>query len=179
MSSFVPRTTIPSNTDKHWIKTTYGGYNRCILGSPSYGTGSVLANCVGYAWGRWLEIHGTTDCNLSRGDGATWWGYNDGYSRGQTPRLGAVACWSGGPSGEGHVAIVEDILANGTIKCSESAYGSYFFYYQTYTGNYNWTGSTGALYSFQGFIYPTISFEDDWLYTYLANKKKKIKVVIS
>ena len=28
--NFIPRLTAPSQTDLHWIKTTHGGYNRCI-----------------------------------------------------------------------------------------------------------------------------------------------------
>ena len=42
---FNPRLTAPSNSDLHWIKTTHGGYNRCIVIDEE--TGSVLPNCTG------------------------------------------------------------------------------------------------------------------------------------
>lgn len=48
---YEPRLTAPDPANLNYVKNTYGGYNPCILGYPSYGTGSVLANCVGYAWG--------------------------------------------------------------------------------------------------------------------------------
>lgn len=50
---FIKREIAPSYTDKHWIKTTYGGWNRCIkIGSD----GSVLPNCTGYSWGRSVSL---------------------------------------------------------------------------------------------------------------------------
>jgi len=147
---FVPRLTIPSNTDLHWIKTTYGGYNRCILGRPSYGTGSVLANCTGYCWGRWLELLNATNCNLSRGNGSVWYGNtSDGYQRGQTPKLGAIACWG---TGSGHVAVVEEITST-YIKCSESGYDNYYFRTTNYDLNMTKSGHV-----FQGFIYLPITY---------------------
>lgn len=153
MSIFVPRLTIPSNTDLHWIKTTYGGYNHCILGSPSYGTGSVLANCTGYAWGRFLEECNLTNCHLSTGNAGNWYGHtSDGYQRGSLPKLGAIACWSGGSAG--HVAVVEEITAS-YIKCSESGWNwSDYFRITNYPVNMNRSGFT-----FQGFIYTPIDWD--------------------
>lgn len=146
---FVPRLTIPSNTDLHWIKTTYGGYNHCILGSPSYGTGSVLANCTGYCWGRWLELLNATTCQLSTGNGANWYGHSDSYERGQTPKLGAIACWG---TGSGHVAVVEEITST-YIKCSESGWENYYFRTTDYDLNMTKSGHV-----FQGFIYLPITY---------------------
>ena len=53
---------------------------------------------------------------------------NDGYKRGSTPKLGAIACWSLGVvgignDGAGHVAVVEQINSDGSIIVSESNYG--------------------------------------------------------
>lgn len=146
---FTPRLTIPSNTDPNWIKTTYGGYNHCILGSPSYGTGSVLANCTGYCWGRWLELLDATTCQLSTGNGANWYGHSDSYERGSTPRLGAIACWG---TGSGHVAVVEEITST-YIKCSESGWNNYYFRTTDYDLNMTKSGHV-----FQGFIYLPITF---------------------
>ena len=44
--AFTPRLTAPSQSDLHWIKTTHGGYNKCIQIQED---GSVLPNCTGYA----------------------------------------------------------------------------------------------------------------------------------
>jgi hypothetical protein len=43
---FVRRDNPPSNDNKYYIKTTKGGYNKCI---QIQSNGSVLPNCVGYA----------------------------------------------------------------------------------------------------------------------------------
>lgn len=50
MEEFKKRTKAPDETNKYYIKTTYKGYNKCIL--IDYLTGSVLPNCTGYSWGR-------------------------------------------------------------------------------------------------------------------------------
>lgn len=74
-----------------------------------------LPNCTCYAWGRMLEL-GATNLTLCPYDAGSWWGYTqDGYQRGQTPRLGAIACWySSSSQGGGHVAVVESITDSPT-----------------------------------------------------------------
>jgi len=147
--SFKPRTTAPGTSDNNWRHTSYGGKNSCI----HIAGGSVLPNCVGYAWGRFMEIMGSTP-RLSRGNAEDWWGATgDGYSRGKTPKLGAVICWSKGRVGDssdgaGHVAIVEQINSNGSIRTSNSAYKGTRFYMQDIGSSYALSG-----YGFQGFIY--------------------------
>lgn len=152
---FKRREEAPSQTDKHWIKTTHGGYNRCIIINNQ--TGSVIPNCTGYAWGRFLEENGIKDCKLSRGNAEIWYSnLLDGYERGRTAKLGAVICWSSTSSG-GHVAIVEKIESNGDILTSNSAYGGSRFYMKTLSPpDYD----MGSAYSFQGFIYPLYDFID-------------------
>ncbi|MCX4357018.1 MAG: CHAP domain-containing protein [Oscillospiraceae bacterium] len=155
-TKYVPRLSAPSKTDKHWIKSTKGGLNICI----EIKNGSVLPNCVGYAWGRFYEIIGTKP-KLASLNAEDWYGNtSDGYERSSTPRLGAVACWRkgkvwNGTDGCGHVAIVEEIKKNGDIVCSNSAYGGTRFYMQTYlkSNGYN----SGSL-TFQGFILPPVDF---------------------
>ena len=170
MLIFTERTTPPAGNDKNWIKTNFGGYNRCILGNPSYGTGSVLSNCTGYAWGRWLEILEVTDHNLYTGNGGSWYGHtSDGYQRGSTPELGAVACWSGG---DGHVAIVEKVYSDGSIDTTDSVYGGAAFRRVHYTNSYSLLG-----YTFQGFIYlPDVITGSD--VALLKKDRKKVKVVM-
>ena len=152
--SFKPRLTAPSLTDKNWIHTSKGGKNSCILIKGN----SVLPNCVGYAWGRFMEILGSTP-KLSRRNAEDWYGYtSDGYKRGKTPKLGAVICWRKGKTGTssdgaGHVAIVEKINADGSIMISQSGYGTSRFWTWTVKKGYALSG-----YVFQGFIYnPAVS----------------------
>ena len=146
---FIPRLTAPSETDKYWLHTSAGGLNSCIYIAGK----SVLPNCVGYAWGRFYEILGSQP-KLSRRNAEDWWGYTaDGYKRGQTAKLGAVICWAKGRTaygtdGAGHVAIVEQVNADGSIITSNSGYGGKRFWTQTHKPPYKMTG-----YTFQGFIY--------------------------
>lgn len=146
---FEPRLIAPSTTDKHWISTSKGGLNECIVINKS--TGSVLPNCVGYAWGRFYELTGERPA-LSKNNAENWFGFADGYERGNEPKLGAVICWLGKGSLAGHVAIVEAINADGTIVCSASNYSGT----RWYTGKYKKSSNyyIGSNYSFQGFIYP-------------------------
>ena len=149
---FVPRLNCPTKGNRYYLTVGYGGLNKCILGKPQYCTGSALSNCVGYAWGRAYELL-NAEPKLSRGNAENWWGYADGYQRGQTPKLGAIACWRKGQAGvasdgAGHVAVVEEINGN-TIKLSNSGWGGSTFYLTTYTVG---AMSHGA-YTFQGFIY--------------------------
>jgi hypothetical protein len=147
---FYPRTSTPNPDDKFWKHSTMGGLNECILVKPP----STLPNCVGYSWGRWYEIMNSKPA-LSRRNAEDWWAYVvDSYERGQQPRLGAVVCWRKGEvknnsDGAGHVAIVEDILEDGSIVTSNSGYLGSTFYMRTIKPPY----SIGATYNFQGFIY--------------------------
>lgn len=151
-ASFKPRTTAPSTADKYWIHKNKGGLNECIL----IGGNSCIPNCVGYAWGRFYEITGKRP-TLSRANAENWYGYvADGYRRSKTPALGAVICWSKGKvgvasDGAGHVAIVEEIKANGDIVCSNSGYKTTRFWMQTITKA---SGYALKGYNFQGFILP-------------------------
>lgn len=155
-SVYSPRLVAPSASDANWRHTSVGGKNSCIL----IANGSVLPNCVGYAWGRWIELLGHAP-KLSRGNAENWYGYNDGYDRGNKPKLGAVICWRKGLAGNaadgaGHVAIVEQIKADGTVVTSNSGYGGTRFWIQTIKPPYN----IGTNYHFQGFIYnPTVKDE--------------------
>lgn len=127
---YAPRLTAPSSTNKYF-KTTY---NPCI--SP-YEDGNSLPNCVGYAYGRAMELSNLWRTEmpkymtyrnyktlekgtLSINDAYTFWEYtvwraNHGlyhWAYGQLPRLGAIICWyylRGVTSAEGHVGIVEKI----------------------------------------------------------------------
>jgi surface antigen len=154
MATFTPRKTRPANDNLYYIKTTKGGYNKCI---QIQSDGRVLPNCTGYAWGRFMECQPNVhNCNLSRMNAELWYPYTaDGYERGSTPKLGAVICWHSTRSG-GHVAIVEEIKANGDIVTSNSAYSGSYFYMRTLKAPNYYMGSA---YTFQGFIYNPTNFD--------------------
>ena len=123
-------------------------------GNPFYLSGYGLPNCTCYAWGRFWEIsdtegNGSNKPTLPTGDAGTWFPNVTGYDVGQTAALGAVACWSE-PGEPGHVGIVEQILENGDIVTSNSAWNSTFFYTQTVSKS---NGYNFGNYQFQGFIY--------------------------
>lgn len=146
MADYNPRLSAPSYTDKRWINTRHGGYNKCIVINSS--TGSVLPDCTGYVHGRWMEIGNTnTEYNLSLGNAGKYWSHTDGYERGQEPRLGACVCFSG------HVCVVEQIIDNDTIVCSESDYGGERFSIRTRYRSLNWRAWSGSSQTFYGFIY--------------------------
>lgn len=148
--AFIERLTAPDATERYWISTRYGGLNECI----HIRDGSVLPNCVGYAWGRVYEITGKRP-TLSKNNAENWWAYPDGYERGSVPKVGAVICWRKGAAGnqsdgEGHVAVVERINPDGSILTSNSNYSGTRFYTKTY---YPPNFYLGSAYAFQGFIY--------------------------
>ena len=159
MAVFIPRLKAPDKTDRHWLRPSAGGVNKCV----HIKNGSVLPNCVGYAWGRWYELLGKAP-KLSRSNAEVWWRKEDGYERGQVPRLGAVICWSKGvvgvgKDGAGHVAIVEQIKPDGTIVTSNSADGGSRWYKKTIKPPYNF-----GKFDFQGFIYLPVEFAEEVTY---------------
>ena len=127
--------------------------------NPFYISGYGLPNCTCYAWGRFWEISdpnnaGINRPNLSLGNAKEWWAYvQDGYERGQTPKLGATICFAPDPSSTrvGHVATVEEIYPD-HIVTSNSDYGGRYFYmeslYPDANGKYH-----HDVYTSQGFIY--------------------------
>lgn len=119
-----------------------------------------------------LNVH---TCKLSRGNAEVWYPNTiDGYQRGSTPKLGAVICWYSTQSG-GHVAIVEKINNDGSILCSNSAYGGSRFYMTTLTPPNYYMGSA---YSFQGFIYNPTDFIDPDDPSVKTRKKNKFPWVL-
>jgi surface antigen len=157
-AGFTMRTSKPSN-NKNFITTGSGGWNTCIKGYPMDPNANVLANCVGYASGRFNEIiniardtggctYTTLNCNAvgfkERAEAA-------GLQTGSTPRRGAIGCCGGG-SGAGHVFIVERVDSNNRIYTSESGYGSTAFWNQI-RDNSNGRWGMSSSYYFKCFIY--------------------------
>lgn len=163
---YTPRLTAPSRTDKRFIHYLKGGYNTCVMVDRQ--SGYVLPNCVGYAQGRLLEIRGENkaDWKLPACNAEDWsdTAKTHGLQVGNTPKLGAVVCWRAGSThnsadGAGHVAVVEEIKANGDIVVSQSAYGGKEFYLSTLTKASGYTYSPDR--PLVGFIYCGIEFETD------------------
>lgn len=153
MASFVQRTAAPDTDNAYYYAN-----------NPFNASGYGLPNCTCYAWGRFWECGGGSRPSLGLGNAEDWYSYPDGYSRGTTPKLGAVLCWRKGAAGDnsdgaGHVEIVEQINEDGSIITSGSAYNGYMFRRKTrYNSSGNWDGGE---YIFQGFIYNPVVFDGD------------------
>lgn len=150
---FIPRLTAPSVNNKYWIHTSVGGLNDCI----KIGAKATIPNCVGYAFGRAYEILESYP-KLSKNNAGGWFNHNDGYERGQIPKLGAIGVWKkrGTTRNEGHVAVVEEITPEGIITTSNSAYNGTRFYLKTIKPPYQL-----GTYEFLGFIYLPIEIDTE------------------
>lgn len=159
---FKPRMTKPESGNKYYNKIENGGYSGAIKGSPTDAGCNVLANCVGYAAGRFNEIIGKPGMEYFKYPPNAEDFYDTaiaaGLKVGAQPKLGAIICWARGKTwcsadGAGHVAVVEEIKADGSIITSESGYGcaSPFWTSHRYRESGNWGQSTA--YRFLGFIY--------------------------
>lgn len=157
MSNYAPRLTAPAYGNLYWVKTTSGGYNQCIYGSN--GPIEVIPNCTGYVHGRWMELANinTDTLGLSFGNAITYYGSSaSNIQRGSTPELGAVICFGGTEAG--HVAIVEEIIDDNTIRCSESDWGGQRFSVRIRRREWGWNCVINEGITFQGFLYhPSIS----------------------
>lgn len=164
---FQIRTSKPSAGNKFYITTSNGGYSKCIKGKPTDKDCNVLANCVGYACGRFNEIIGSMkypylNCNAENFIERAINTY--GLEIGQTPKAGAIMVWQKGSTlsgndGAGHVAIVEKVIDANTVYTSESSYGGSAFWNST-RKNTNGRWGIGSGYTFRGFIYnPSVKEE--------------------
>lgn len=152
MAAFSQRTTTPETNNKWYTSNECGGYSPCIhdgrLAKPAW-KGATIANCVGYAYGRFSEIMGSAMSSSGPPNAGQWYSsYATNYERGQSPAPGAIGCFSR-PGEAGHVLIVESVNSDGSINTSESGYsGQIFFTSRRYPPNY-----MSSPYVFQGFIY--------------------------
>ena len=167
--SFVPRFVIPEKGNPYYNTKRSGGYSGAIKGSPTEQGLDVLRNCVGYANGRFAEVQGLNCikyqlvCNAENFvDKAKSYGLTVGTS----PKVGSIIVWQGGKTkkgsdGAGHVAVVEQINADGTIITSESGYNAKKAFWTQTRSNQNGRWGQGNSYTFLGFIYnPAVTDED-------------------
>lgn len=155
---FNMRTSKPSAGNKFYNNGNNGGCSWCINGNPTDKGCNVLANCVGYACGRFNEIIGsmkykTLCCNaenfIERAKQA-------GLQVVSYPTLGGIMVWQKGSTlsgndGAGHVAVVERIDSANQIYTSESGYGSSAFW-NSIRRNDNGRWGLGSGYTFRGCI---------------------------
>lgn len=159
---FKPRLTKPEKGNPYYNTVANGGYSGCIVGNPTDKGCNVLANCVGYAAGRFNEVIGKPGMGYFKFAPNAEDFYDTaiaaGLEVGTKPQLGAIIVWAKGKTwtsadGAGHVAVVEEIKSDGSIITSESGYGcaSPFWTSHRYKESGNW-GQSSA-YRFLGFIY--------------------------
>lgn len=161
------RLTIPKN-NKYYIRTVSGGLNQAVAGSPTIAGANVLANCVGYANGRFNEI--INDPNMKgiylpfkyqlvcNAENFIESAKRQGLKISSKPTVGGIMVWQkgatlGGGDGAGHVAIVEEVYKDGSIYTSESGWGSRDWAFKNLrrnNSNGRW-GQTSA-YKFRGCI---------------------------
>lgn len=147
------RTTCPNN-NKYYITTDAGGWSWAIKGKPTKAGANVLANCVGYANGRFAEIIGKDKIEyqlVCNAENFIEKAKAYGLQISNTPTLGGIMVWEGLGSLAGHVAIVERIDNSNQIYTSESAYNGSAFYNATRT-NSNGRWGMGSNYRFRGCI---------------------------
>ena len=162
---FAIRKTKPEKGNKYYIKRGTGGWNGCITGKPTDKDCTVLANCVGYACGRFSEIYSEItgyegmkypdlSCNAENFIERAKKFYN--LEVVDYPVLGGIMVMQKGNTlsdndGAGHVFVVEDIYSDSSIYTSESGYGGSAFWN---TKRYNTNGRWGhaSSYKFRGCI---------------------------
>lgn len=165
---FKPRLTIPEKGNPYYNTKKNGGYSEAIQGKPCEAGLDVLRNCVGYAYGRFNEIVGAGKMvYLAPVNAEKFIQYMNhktkGVTSGMTPKLGACMVWQAGNTlngsdGAGHVAIVEQINADGSVITSESGYNAKKAFWTQRRDNTNGRWGEGKNFKFLGFIYnPAVS----------------------
>lgn len=156
-SGFTPRFTKPEAENKYYIRKP-AGYSTAIKGLPTDPDCDVLANCVGFAHSRFHEIARRPQMDLFDPVNAENIYENakaHGLQTGDKPKLGAMIVWQkgatlSGSDGAGHVAVVEQINADGSIVISQSGWNaSKPFWTQVLKAPWYY----GAGYKFLGFVY--------------------------
>lgn len=153
-----------SKSNPFFISTRSGGLSHCI---PRDSRGYTLPNCVAAVHAEVLEtVKNAVGLNrakeiesaLCRNNASVYWSFTqDGLQRGQDPKLGAIACWSGGKSGAGHVAFVTAVSGRSWAGRASNYSGS-LWYTCSYSYNAKYGYYLGSSYKWQGFIYLPYDF---------------------
>lgn len=154
MALFKPCTTAPALDDPSTLKVPYGKNHAIEINETTH---SCLPNCCGWVHARWIQL-GEKESELCINHAKSYFTHKDRFKRGQTPKLGAVLCWSH-PTKYGHVAICEGFTRNSdgsyTVLCSNSNYSGTRFYMMN-VDPHKWPSG----YIFQGYIYPEQEFTE-------------------
>lgn len=148
---FTPRLTKPGAGNPYYNQPPKGYAVGIIDGNPQDAGCDVLANCIGYAAGRFNEIIGAGKfvyfqyAPNPRDWIATAKTY--GLQTGTEPKLGAALVW------QKHVCIVEEMHDDGSITTSESGYGCTPSFWTTLRNNKDGVWNGGGFGKFHGFIY--------------------------
>ena len=165
-------TSIPKANDpniKCFNNASNGGVSTCINGRPTNKVCNVLANCVGWAAGRYNQIYNLLmntpnkmkypfNCNAYQ---FMEMAASFGISTGNTPQVGAIMVWGkAGVFTNGHVAIVEKVISEDEVYTSESNYNGSEFVNKTRKKDNNGKGRWGnGTCPFLGFIYnPAVTY---------------------
>lgn len=156
---FTMRTTKPQNIP-YYIRKSDGGYSDACKGKPTDPKATVLANCVGYANGRFAEIIGKPCIEFQlvcNAENFIEKAMNMGLQISNVPTLGGIMVWQKGSTlsggdGAGHVAIVEQIIDANTIYTSESGYGAKNPFWNQIRSNSNGRWGQSSEYKFRGCI---------------------------
>ena len=152
--NFKPRLNKPESGNPYYNRTPKG-YSNCIIGNPLDKGCNVLANCQGYATGRFNEE--TNEGKMlffGKMNACSMYPYakKHGMPVSDKPMVGAIACWSGGSDKLGHVVPVEKVYADDDFLGSESQYK--YFIFRTKRRKKGKDGNWGmsSTYKFQGFV---------------------------
>lgn len=125
------RTTKPNN-NPYYITTDKGGFSKCIKGKPTDKGANVLANCVGYANGRFAEIMDENKIKyqfIMNAENFVKYAKQWGLEISDVPTLGGIMVFHGTKNG-GHVLIVEGFKGD-AIYTSESSWNGKAFFNKT------------------------------------------------
>lgn len=150
---FTPRALIPAKGNPYYNRKSDGGYSPCIAGKPRQSGLTVLANCVGYATGRFNEIINSGSClylGNTNAENFIVLAESQGLAVKREPSFGGCMVWAKGKPGNsadgaGHVAIVEGINPDGSIVTSESEWSHRPFVTRVRSGS-NWSQGSGYTY---------------------------------
>lgn len=151
--------------NKYYITTDKGGFSKCIKGKPTDANANVLANCVGYANGRFAEIMDENKIKyqfIMNAEVFIKYAKQWGLDIRQEPSLGGIMVFEGidtkNKKRAGHVFMVEEIRDKNKVYTSESSYGGKAFFNKVRNKKENNWGM-GKNYKFIGCIVnPKIGF---------------------
>lgn len=127
----------------YYIRYENGGYSFCIAGNPKDKDADVLANCVGYANGRFAEIIDENKIKyqfIMNAKNFIKYANQWGLEVLKEPSLGGIMVFDH-PKNGGHVCIVEEIRGDGIVYTSESSWKGKAFFNKVRNKKDNWNMS--------------------------------------